>query len=76
MVSVQNDFAQNRLDPIRRKVREDGGEGEAGWGSRRHGKGAREEEDLAGRSMGPREMRDMLTMKRSKRHQASLKNWI
>ena len=25
--------------------------------------------------MGPREMRDMLTMKRSKRHHVSVKNW-
>jgi hypothetical protein len=30
--------------------------------------------DLAGRSTGPREMRDMLTMKRSKRHHGSVKN--
>ena len=30
---------------------------------------------LEGSSTGPREMRDMLTMKKSKRHHASVKNW-
>ncbi len=30
--------------------------------------------NLEGRSMGPREMRDMETMKRSKRHHVSVKN--
>jgi hypothetical protein len=30
---------------------------------------------LAGSSTGPSEMRDMLTIKRSKRHHESVKNW-
>ncbi len=30
---------------------------------------------LEGRSMGPREMSDMLTINRSKRHHVSVKNW-
>ena len=31
--------------------------------------------NLAGRLMGPREMRDMLTMKKSNTHHASVQNW-
>ena len=31
--------------------------------------------NLAGRLMGPREMRDILTMKKSNTHHASVQNW-
>jgi len=43
---------------------------------RRTRKARRHRRTLAGRLTGPREMRDMLTMKKSKRHHASVQNWM